>query len=127
MTPEEIKAAAGEYERLRNVTVREKLHGGYSRLATILADAYLAHLAADSAERVERVEREKPIDEEWLLDLGFSPLMCGGIGLMHQNGQVEHHQDGRWVVNCLAYNPRHFTTRGQLLDLLKSLGIKPTN
>ena len=74
-------------------------------------------------------DRENPIDRDWLLSIGFRPLIfnLGGLGLLDKNGQIERHEDGQWVVNCLAYKPSHFTTRGQLLDLLSALGIKPNN
>ena len=61
-------------------------------------------------------------DDEWLLSIGFEPLMCGNaIGLMRREMQIEKHRDGRWVVNCLACENARFPTRGHVRRLIAAL------
>jgi hypothetical protein len=117
MSDEELKAAA-ELWRFDKTA---------KSAAYMLADAMCARIEADAA---ERAEREKPIDEEWLLSIGF-----------RLHATIEHQTYiGDGVFNCLLMVSRTGTgfyihgtrvcsdlprpnTRGQLLDLLRALGI----
>ena len=88
----------------------------------ILSGWAMDRLAADAA---ERSEREKPIDEEWLLSIGFYPTTDRG-DLFHHNdiaGAFIIHSLGVISWGCEVYDIGEFTTRGQLIDLLRALDV----
>lgn len=126
---DELKAAANRFRSLQycRVTtgngVGNPAHWPIEQLywddAVILARAYLADLAAREAE--ER-ERAIPIDEEWLLSLGFEyvrshigpeygdDMQLDRLAIWDFNGECWLMTESDWF---------EMTTRGQILDLMR--------
>ena len=82
----------------------------------VLADAMLARLAADEA---ERAEREKAIDEEWFATI--QQKKCGFEVLRTNRGLLQLWMFAGDATTWISLPPM---TRGQLLDLLRALGIQ---
>jgi len=94
------------------------------RVLIAAAESHLASLATDES---DRLEREKPIDEEWLRSIGFEWYDPDGCYLLDDSPSVkawlsaEDDNASEWQVqDCLIPTPRG---RGQLLDMLRSVGV----
>jgi hypothetical protein len=128
---DELKAAAGRTREHQFACSRNAMdEGPYNEDAGLqqqdesaLIDWAIARLDADET---ARSEREKPIDEEWLRSIGFYPTTDRG-DLFHHNdiaGAFIIHSLGVISWGCEVYDIGEFTIRGQLLDLLRVLGIQ---
>jgi hypothetical protein len=138
MNDDELKQA----EERRRIAVQCDWHGPiypYStgkvgnqqicRDASILADASLARLAADE---VDRAEREKLIDDGYVDTLSTRQITADGIvwvlGIADVGGTVvlfRKHAGPRLYAVCLGGTKLSMTGNvGQLLDLLRALGIQ---
>jgi len=133
MTGEELKAVA---ERMKRWDAGERPSSIYPHAedtlraadndAWDLARAYVRRMNADEA---ELAEREKPIDEEWLRS-----LTCGewldedGLWYVEDEdsiGRIVEYFDGPpcWYILGERIWRDAEPTRGQLLDLLRALGV----
>jgi len=123
---DELKAAANRFQ----CGIYGSLEGSHTmqRLdANLLARAYLADLAAREAE--ER-ERSLPIDEGWLIAIGFTKQFNEGVTfciISSKSHEVEV------IRGCVYLAPKNgtfirigtalITTRGMMLDFLAGLKI----
>jgi hypothetical protein len=154
MTPAEIKAAA---ERYQNPYPRASNRGGKDHISPWvhkqewedlhkLANAMCDRIAADEIQRTqfcqicearskadesERLERDKPIDEAWIDSMAErAPESYWTIGSQYVIGERVCYffwPDGTVEWELSGGGECCGATRGQLLDLLAALGIKPTN
>jgi hypothetical protein len=93
---------------------------------------YLAALLQVELHReAERVERERPIDEAWIASMAVrEPESCRTIGRQYVIGERVCYffwPDGTVDWELIGGGECCGATRGQLLDLLAALGVKPTN
>lgn len=114
----------------RERRTRLPIEAGYAfhdEASSVLADAYLADLAAREAE--ER-ERALPIDDEWLIAIGFTKQFNEGVTfciISSKSHEVEV------IRGCVYLAPKNgtfirigtalTTTRGMMLYLLAGLKI----
>ena len=126
------KAAAERwraYQYFKHADVNHALHVA-GRDARDLADAYIAGQA--QRER-EQAERAMPIDEAWLMSLGFSAEMRACVPLMRLDSEWHEVQvivgGGTWLRSMktarssVRLGNMTTTTRGMMLDLLSALQI----
>jgi hypothetical protein len=135
MNDDELKAAVSRYMKSwdafmnRDMTASELMQHHIDERA--IAKAYLARVDADEA---ERAEREKPIDEDWLLSIGFELSREGlpfhlEIEGFFKRSPANLVPPGKtywdWKLEPPASNLLGvFDGRGQLLDLLRALGVE---
>ena len=105
---DELKAIRDAIEDSQDCAVRGE--AAVESLAVLIytAEKYLARLAADEA---ERAEREKPIDEN---------ADCELVDQVRRFLSLGFTSDGRLRV----WGDFDMRTRGQLIDLLRALGIQ---
>jgi hypothetical protein len=147
MNDDELKAAAfrrAEYLRwLADGIGDDGAFDWYEGAVDELDKQILSAWAIDriAADEAERAEREKPIDEEWLRSIGwrYRVSRSGEKSLCHRLEQLwgdDHwiEWDSRAPVLCRLINDGDYplvswvglpqiNTRGQLLDLLRALGV----
>lgn len=129
---DEIKAAAERWRAYRYDSDLKPVDASWAeaRDARTLADAYIADVA--QRER-EQAERALPIDEAWLMSIGFSSELHAGVAFMRLASKWHEVQvilDGPVYIRSMKV-PSNFvrlgnmetTTRGMLLDLLSALQI----
>lgn len=93
------------------------------RDAFALANAYIAHLDSES-------DRDLPITREWLESIGFNNgdhLAIKDEFMLSMDGyRLAIHVEGDDAYGAIyALHLPHITTRGQVFDLLRVLGVKP--
>ena len=129
---DELKAAAKRYSDWRDGDLSGNDRAAYyedqyTTDADALCDWAASHIAADEA---ERAEREKPIDEEWLRSLsGGEWNWCFSRGAMSLRVWRSRNFASGWGWSISdkddGYEDVHpLSTRGQLLDLLRALGVE---
>jgi hypothetical protein len=142
MNAKQLKAAAERMARILDWANPGEVYGGqdytqdYSADCATLCKWAVARLAADEA---ERAERDKPIDEEWLSTIAHDyetddrNVSAWFDSTLNQLSVSRHRPRGLWQVSIMDDSGDDdevllpvATTRGQLLDLLRALGVELT-
>lgn len=105
---------------------RELWHSGKQltpELCRDVAIAYIDHLDCEA-------ERAEPITREWLKSIGFEngehKIFNRDFMLIVKDGNMMLHVEGYGRDASIYRLPLpHITTRGQVLDLMRLLGVKP--
>lgn len=83
--------------------------------------------AAIAAYEAEQADRALPVQEEWLNRLGYESVPHGcWVWFKDSTGNTHAHwmfqQDGKWISRLVTIDVE-MESRGQVVDLLKSLGV----
>lgn len=119
-------------QRFRNGNGHEMSNFAAMQIASFI-DAFLDSVLADlDCREAEEAERALPVTEEWLESIGGvweeGPFAFGFRYMrltlwLRVNGQAWMTEDSTYGGRCCLY--KTVCTRGQVLDLLLALGVKP--